>query len=161
MASNIFCKLDGIPAECTDDKHKDYFEVISFSHGCKQDAAGTVSGIGGHNAGRVSHDPFTVVKSFDKATPKLALACSKGDHIKEVILECWRHIGENVKYMQYKLSDCVVRSVYPTGGGEGIPTETVSFSYAKIEWQYTQYDNKGKKQGEVVGCWDLEKNKPC
>ena len=161
MASNVFCKVDGIPGESSDDKHADYFEVLSFNHGLKQDSAGSVSGTGGFTSGRVSHEPFTVVKSLDKATTKLAMACSKGDHIKEVIVECWRHIGENSKFMEYKMSDCVVRSVYPTGGSEGIPTETVAISYAKIEWKYTQFDNKGKKKGEVAGCWDCEKNKAC
>lgn len=159
MASNVFCKVDGIPGESTDDKHKDYFEVLSYTHGQKQQAAGSVSGTGAHVAGRVDHDTFTVVKHIDKATPKLSVACSKGEHIKSVVIECFRHLGENVKFMEYKLTDCIVKSHYPSGGSEGLPTETVSFSYAKIEWSYTQYDNKGKKQGEVKTSFDLEHQK--
>lgn len=159
MASNVFCKVDGIPGESTDDKHKDYFEVLSFNHGMKQDSAGSASGVGGHNSGRADHDQFTVVKLLDKATPKLALACSKGDPIKSVIVECFRQLGDNVKFMEYKMTDCVVKSVYPSGASQGIPTETVSFAYAKIEWTYTQYDNKGKKLGEVMAAYDCEKQK--
>jgi len=157
MASNVFCKVEGVPGETTDDKHKDYFEVLAFNHGVKQDSGGSASGVGGHTSGRADHDPFTVTKSIDKSSPKLAEKCSKGEHIPSVVIECWKHAGDHVKFMEYKLTDTVVRSVYPSGASEGVPTETVSFSYAKIEWTYTQYDNKGKKLGEVKGAWSLEK----
>jgi len=159
MASNIFCKVDGAPGESTDANHKDYFEVLSFNHGVKQDNAGSVSGSGAHVSGKVDHDPFTVVKSIDKASAKLVGLCSQGKHIPTVVIECFRHLGESVKFMEYKLTDAVVRSVYPSGHGEGMPTETVSFSYAKIEWTYTEYDNKGKRKGDVKSEWDLEKQK--
>ena len=159
MAVQFYCKVDGIPGESSDDKHKDYFEVLSFSHGVSQGSSGSVSGSGGHADGRASHDSFTVTKHLDKASPKLTYACAKGDHIKEVLIECWRHVGENSKYMEYKLTDAIVRSIHPTGGGDGRPSETVSFDYARIDWTYTEYDNKGKKKGDVKQWHDLEKNK--
>jgi len=160
MPSNVFCKVAGIPGESSDDKHKDYFEVLSFSHGMEQGSAGDESTVGGHVSGRVRHQPFVVVKTLDKASPKLALACSKGEHQDSIVVECFRHLGENVKFMEYKMSHTIIRSIHPSGENEGMPTETVSFSYAKIEWTYTQYDNTGKKQGETKGGWDCEKNKP-
>jgi len=159
MASQVYCKVDGIPGESSDDKHKDYFEVLSYSHGVSQESSGSESAAGGHSGGRSDHDRFAVTKHLDKASPKLNYACSKGDHITEVLIECWRHIGDNQKYMEYKLTDAIVRSIHPSGNGEGRPTETVTFSYARIDWAYTEFDNKGKKKGDVKTHWDLEKGK--
>jgi hypothetical protein len=33
MAFDAFLKIDGIPGESTDDKHKDWIEILSFAHG--------------------------------------------------------------------------------------------------------------------------------
>lgn len=159
MSFQCYCKIDGIPGECTDDQHKDYAEVLSFSHGMNQESSGSVSGSGSHFSGQVNHDGFSIVKRVDKASPKLALTCSKGDHIKEVLIECWRQIGENSKFMEYKLTDAAIRSLHPSGGGDDLPAETVTFVYSRIDWTYTEYDNKGKKKGDIKGYWDLEKHK--
>jgi bacteriocin-like protein len=32
-AYDAFLKIDGIPGESTDDKHKDWIEILSFNHG--------------------------------------------------------------------------------------------------------------------------------
>jgi len=40
MAGDCFLKIDGIPGESTDDKHKDWIEVMSYSHGVSQMAGG-------------------------------------------------------------------------------------------------------------------------
>jgi type VI secretion system secreted protein Hcp len=32
MAFDAFLKIDGIPSESTDDKHRDWIEILSFSH---------------------------------------------------------------------------------------------------------------------------------
>ena len=44
MAFDTFLKIDTIDGECTDDKHKGWIEVFSFSHGVAQTGAGTISG---------------------------------------------------------------------------------------------------------------------
>lgn len=158
MAGNIFCKVAGIPGESTDDQHKDYFEVLSYHHGMKQDSAGDASTVGAHISSRVSHDPFTVVKSLDKSSPTLAQFCSQGKAVDSVVIEVWRHLGKNVKSMEYKLSQVVIKSLYPSGSGTGLPTETVSFSYSKIQWTQIQYNDKGSKLGETKGGWDCSKH---
>ena len=33
MAFDAFLKIDGIPGESTDDKHKDWIEILSFDFG--------------------------------------------------------------------------------------------------------------------------------
>jgi len=163
MAFDSFLKLDGIPGECTDEKHSDWIEILSFSHGVSQLSSGSVSSGGSRSAERCDHSDFSIVKTLDKASPKLNLYCSNGDHIKEVKVELCRAGGDKQKYMEYKMADVIVSSVRPGGssqGGEALPLEEVSFAYGKITWSYTETDHKtGKPKGSLETHWDLHANK--
>jgi type VI secretion system secreted protein Hcp len=163
MAFDAFLKLDGIPGESTDDKHKDWIEVLSFSWGVSQPASGSASSGGARSAERCNHTDLQIVKSLDKASPKLFLNCCNGSHIGTIKLALNRATGDKQQYMLYQLSDAIVSSVRPGGtaqGGETLPLEEVSFNYGKIELIYTETDHKtGKPKGDVKGFWDLTTNK--
>ena len=163
MAFDCFLKIDGVPGECTDDKHKDWIELLSYSHGVSQPASGSSSSGGARSSERCDHDDFSVVKSLDKASPKLALYCCNGTHIKEIKMTLCRAIGDKQPYMQYLMNDVIISSVRPGGsaqGGEALPLEEVSFNYGKIEWCYTETDHKtGKPKGDISANWDLVANK--
>lgn len=163
MAFDAFLKIEGIAGESTDDKHKDWIEVLSYSHGLMQPSAGARSTAGAASAERCNHQDFSIVKVLDKASPKLALFCCNGTHIKSVKLELCRATGDKQKYMEYVLSDVIVSGVRPGGsaqGGETLPLEEVSFNYGKIEWTYTETDHQtGKPKGDVKAHWDLVANK--
>lgn len=163
MAFDAFLKIDGVPGESTDDKHKDWIEILSYSHGLSQPSAGARSTGGAGAAERTNHQDFSVVKVLDKASAKLALFCCNGTHIKSVKIELCRATGDKQKYMEYLMSDVIVSSVRPGGsaqGGETLPLEEVSFNYGKIEWTYTETDHQtGKPKGDVKANWDLVKNK--
>ncbi len=163
MAFDTFLKIDGIPGESTDDKHKDWIELQSFSHAINQPASATASSAGGATAERVNHADFVVTKLMDKASTKIYDACCKGTHIKEVIVEMCRAGGDKMKYMEVKLADVIVSSVAPSGSSGGdFPSESVSFNYGKINWVYTQQKRAdGSGGGNVPAGWDLTKNKPC
>jgi type VI secretion system secreted protein Hcp len=163
MAFDCFLKISTVPGESTDDKHKDWIEILSFSHGVSQPSAGSASTAGGRAAERCDHQDFSVVKTLDKASPKLFLACCKGEHIPEVTLNLCRSTGDKQKYMEYKMTDVIVSSLRPGGssqGGESLPLEEVSFNYGKIEMTYTATDHKtGKSAGDVKSHWSLVENK--
>jgi type VI secretion system secreted protein Hcp len=160
MAFDAFLKIDGIPGESTDDKHKDWIEVLSYSWGVSQTASASASTSGGATHERADFQDFSIAKTLDKASPKLALACADGTHIKLVTLELCRAGGDKVKYMEYKMSNCIVSSDSVGGGGGGEPTESVSFNYGKIEWTYTQQKRAdGSGGGQVAAGWDLQTNK--
>ncbi len=163
MAFDCFLKIDGVPGESTDDKHSDWIELMSYSHGVSQPSSGAASSGGARSAERCDHDDYSVVKSIDKASPKLALFCCNGSHIKEIKMELCRATGDKQKYMEVVMSDVIVTSVRPGGsaqGGESLPLEEVAFNYGKIEWAYTETDHKtGKPKGDVKTHWDLVANK--
>jgi type VI secretion system secreted protein Hcp len=163
MAFDSFLKIDGIPGESQDSKHKDWIEILSFSHGVSQASTGTRSGVGAATGQRTDHSDFSIVKQLDKTSPKLALFCCNGKHIKEVKLELCRATGEKQKYMEYKMEDVIISSVRPGGQGAGndpVPLEEVSFNYGKITWTYTATDHKtGKSLGDVKADWSTVENK--
>ncbi len=163
MAFDAFLKIDGVPGESTDDKHKDWIEVLSYNIGVSQPSAGAASSGGARSAERADFDDFSITKALDKASPKLALHVCNGSHIKEVKLELCRATGEKQKYMEYKMEDVLVSTVRPGGsaqGGESLPMEEVSFNYGKITWTYTETDHKtGKAKGDVAANWSLVENK--
>jgi type VI secretion system secreted protein Hcp len=104
--------------------------------------------------------PLVVQKLFDKASPKAAQACAAGDHFANAVLTLNRAGGDKQPYMEYKMSDVMISSVQVGGAGEGgVPTESWSLHYGKIDMKYTQIGLDGKPAGNIGGGWDLKKNK--
>ena len=133
-AYDMFLKIDGVPGESTDSKHKEWIEVLSFSQGVSQPSSRSLSPGGAMSAEPAAHQYFSIMKVLDKASPKLMQYCSNGKHIKDVVLELCRAEGDGQRFMEYKMTDVIISSVRPSGSaGDAVPTEEVSFNYAKIE----------------------------
>ena len=161
-AVDMFLNIDGVPGESTDDKHKEWIDILSYSWGVSQPGAGSLSSGGARSAERADHSDFSIVKTLDKASPKLALYCSNGTHIKEIVVELCRATEDKQKYMEYKMNDVIISSVSVSGsaGEEPLPLEEVTFAYGRIEWTYTETDPAtGKPKGDIKAYWDLVANK--
>jgi type VI secretion system secreted protein Hcp len=162
MAFDGFVKIDGIPGESTDDKHKDWIEILSYSQSHNQPTSATDSSAGGGTTERANFDDLKVVKHTDKATAKIAEFCASGKHVANVVVELCRAGGDKQKYLEIKMEDVVISSFQTGGHGEAdlLPTETVEFNFAKIKWTYTQQKRTdGTGGGNVTGGWDLTANK--
>lgn len=158
---DAFLKIDGIPGESSDDKHKDWIELLSFNFGATQPSSASASTAGGASAERVNVQDFHVTKYLDKASPKLFEYCCKGTHIKEVTITLNRAGDDKLKYMEYKMEDVIISSVNVGGSSAGdVPSESVSFNFGQIKLTYTQQKRKdGSGGGNVAGGWDLRTNK--
>jgi len=153
-------KIDGIPGESTDDKHKDWIEIARLHHGLIQPASATASNAGGATSERVQHKDLVITHLLDKATPKLMEACCTGKHFSSVTIELCRAGGDKQKYMVIKLEQVIVSAIDIDGGDSDFPQETVCFNYGKIKWTYThQRRQDGAGGGNVSGGWDLTTNK--
>jgi type VI secretion system secreted protein Hcp len=163
MAFDAFLKIDGIPGESSDAKHKDWIEVLSYDFGIQQPASVFAGAVAGAADQPAQFQDFVITKRLDKASPKLALACADGMGIKQVVLELCTAGGDKAKYMEYRMTSCIISGYYDEGesaGAEPLPSETVSFKYGKIEWVYTQQKRPdGSGGGQVTAGWDLQANK--
>lgn len=154
---DYFLKIEGIPGESTDAKHKNEINVESWSWG--ETNAGTHAVGGGGGAGKVSMQDFHFVMRVNKSTPKLMLACASGEHIPKAVLVCRRAGKEQQEYMEITFSDILVSS-YQTGGSAGdvVPVDQISLNFAKVEFSYKPQKADGGLDSPVKTGWDLKKN---
>lgn len=158
MAVRSFLKIDGIPGESADKKHKDEIDVISFSWGLTQ--AGSGPGRGG-GAGKPSFEDFHFhfVARASKASPKLFLACASGQHITSALLTCRRGGKTPFEFLRIKLSDVLVSSYRIEGSAPSEPLDQVSLGFAKFEMHYVPAGKAGKLGPAVKAGWDVKANK--
>ena len=160
--ADSFLNIDGIQGESQDDKHKDWIEILSFSHAITQPASATKGSAGGATTSRSEHADYSVTKYIDKASPKLHEACSTGKHFSKVKIEMCRAGGTQLPYLVVNMEEVIISSVSAAGaaGSNEFPTESVSFNYAKIDWTYTQQKRKdGSGGGNVTGKYDVAAGK--
>jgi type VI secretion system secreted protein Hcp len=129
--------------------------------GVKQTVSRTASSAGGASAERADFLFFGFSKPVDQASPLLLTACAAGTHFDRVIIELCRAGTEKVKYMEYRLTDCLISSVAACTGDPRVsfPMELVKIAYGKIEWAYTLQSRKGGWAAGNIACgWNLERN---
>jgi type VI secretion system secreted protein Hcp len=170
---DAFLQLDGVPGESTDDKHKDWIELLSYDHSMMQPVSSTRSSAGGAGSGRTQHGDFMISKHVDKASPKLYEAISNGKHFSKAKIEVCRAGGSQVKFLEINLEEIMISSVALSGSGtangsagngqstgQDLPVEHVGLNYGKIEWIYTQQKRKdGSGGGNVSAKYDLTAGK--
>jgi type VI secretion system secreted protein Hcp len=160
MAVDYFLKIEGIPGESKDSKHKGEIELVSFSWGETNPLAGGIGG--GGSAGKVQIQDFSFTKRIDKSSPKLFLACAKGDHFKEAILVARKAGGPQQEFFKYRFTDVVISS-YQTGGSaqaEDAPLDQISFGFGKIQVEYRPQKPDGSLDAPIKAGWDVVQNKP-
>jgi type VI secretion system secreted protein Hcp len=161
MPISGFVNWDDIKGGSTDDKHKDWSEVVGFTHGMSQPASATRSNEGGGYESEVVHDPFSIVMRQDCASPKLYEALHNGTHIPKVIIELARPSGKSpMIYMRYTMTNVTLHSAAtaaaPTGD-TNFPLDTFAMDYSSMQWEYTKQDDTGAAKGTVATKVNLAK----
>jgi len=156
-AVDYFLKIDGIPGESTDSKHKGEIDLESWSW--SEVNSGTHATGTGVSAGKVSMKDFQFTMRVNKASPKLFLACSTGDHKKEAHLVCRKAGKQQQEYLKIKFTDLLISS-YEIGGSTGdiVPVDKISFSFSKIEITYAPQKADGTLDSPVVHFHDQKGN---
>jgi len=160
MAVEYFLKISGIQGESTDSKHKGEIELEAFSWGETQVPPAGGGGSGG-GAGKVQIQDFQVTLRTSKASPKLLLACAKGQHFQEAVMVARKVGGAKHEFLKFRLREVLISS-YQTGGSEqaDLPIEQLSLSFGKIEIEYRPTKADGSLDTPVTAGWDVKQNKP-
>jgi type VI secretion system secreted protein Hcp len=156
---DFFIKFDGIKGESTDDKHKDEIDVESWSWG--ETHPGSAASGGGGAAGKVAIHDFQFVMRLNRASARLMKACATGEHIKMATLSARKAGKGQQDYLTFKFHDVLVSS-FQTGGSEDaaiVPTDQVSFNFAKLEVEYKPEKADGSLGSAVGFRYDLKTNK--
>jgi type VI secretion system secreted protein Hcp len=157
-AVDYFLKIKGIEGEAQDKTHKNEIELESWSWG-ESNSGSHASGMGG-GAGKVAMQDFHFVMKINKASPKLFLACASGEHIPDAVLTCRKAGKDQQEFLKFKFSDVLISS-YQTGGsahGDIVPTDQISFNFAKIEVDYKPQNADGSLGGSIPAGWNLKQN---
>jgi len=156
---DYFLKIDTIPGESGDSKHKDEIQVLSFSFGESQ--AGTMGFGGGGGAGKVQMQDFHFMMNVNKASPKLFLACANGEHIGSAILTARKAGKDQQDYLVIKFTDLLVSSFQTNGDAHAnsLPVDSISLNFTEIEVDYKIQDNKGALGASTKVKYNLKEMK--
>jgi len=142
-------KIDGIEGESQSPQFPGYIDAFGTSFGIEREAA-----TGGGSGGRPDLSDITVIKQWDSSTPKLIQACCNGGRAGGAEIVFTTAVpGAEFIYLVISLVDVRVTSYGSSGDGGAVPTESVTFNYAKIKWDYTKQDGT-----KVTASWDIKKN---
>ena len=146
-AVDMFMKIDGIPGESVDSKHKGDIDVLAWSWGSSSSSSATSK-----QAGCVKVQDLSFSKYFDIATPKLISSMATGRTIASAKLTV-RKSGDNpLEYITIEMNNVVVTSSATGGsGGEDRLTENVSLNFASATVRYTPQNANGSGGAPIPG----------
>ncbi len=139
---DMFLQLDGIEGEATDTAHPNTIQLLSFSANVFQQGLNLAGN--GAAAGKAQFNPIEVMKSIDKTSPALFVACATGKHIKTATLFV-RNGEATFDYFKIVLTDVLISSLSTSGGsGDDLVAEHVTLSFSKIQWVFTPVNLEGR-----------------
>ena len=112
----------------------------------------------GQPSGQRVHDPIVISKLFDKSSPLLYNALTKGETLTEVELKWYRtsYSGKPEHYFTVLLEDAVIVNVDAFMENEQdqvktqvAPLEKVSFAYRKISWRHETASTSGEDDWRI------------
>ena len=159
MASNdSFLKLDGIPGESMDAKHKDEIQLVGWRWGASQ--TGKMHEGGGGGAGKVKVHDLVCEMHLSKASPKLIHLVCTGQHIKHAFLSTRKAGKDQQDYLRIALFDVLVSRIEQGQGlhqeENDLPVDSVSLHFAKYQIEYFPQKADGSLGAATQVKYDLK-----
>jgi type VI secretion system Hcp family effector len=157
---DMVLRIDNIEGESTLVGHKGEITVFSYSDGIST----CLPNSGNKNLCKAVAGPLNFMSQFDKSTIPLKIASASGKVIPSADMTLIRldGSGKPLEFLKIHLENLTVVSVQESGssGGDSRPTVSVSLSYSRIAWQYTQQSSTGGAGDQVTDGWDFVLAKP-
>ena len=137
-----------IKGEAQDAQHKGEIEVLSWSWGMQ----GKASLGGGAATGKAAMHDLKITKRVDSASTALMLALRTNEPIQKAVLTLRKAGKAQLEYMKVTIEQGRVMSLTIDGGdntGTAEVLERVTFSFNKIEVEYTPQGADGHPQGST------------
>jgi type VI secretion system secreted protein Hcp len=149
-----YIQIDKIKGQVTEEGHKEWISVLSFSNGLSNGVGSDPSKEGKLVAGQVSYSDFSFMKTTDLASPLIASQCSKGAPIAKIVLHICEDTNKVEPVVVYTFEDCVFSSFQISGSSER-PVESVSFAFTKVTMEVTHKDPKSNTKATQKYVYDL------
>lgn len=159
MAADMFIKVGTFDGESKDEKHPKWIDILAWSWGLSNSGSAHVGG--GAGAGKANVQDLSFTKYVDSSSHNLIKSAASGKHVDKVNLVVRKAGGDKtVEYIKIELTEVLISSVSTGGsGGEDRLTENVSLNFAKIKFEYTPQDDKGKGGTALPVTIDIALNK--
>jgi type VI secretion system secreted protein Hcp len=157
MATNFFLQLTGIKGGCKEDKHKDWIAVESFSWSGSNMGSSHEGGGGG--TGRVQCGDFSFSCTADTDMTGLIKALTRGTHLDGTFEAIKQGDGGGWTYLKIQLKEAVVSAYSVNALANGLPNESITLNYSKIEIEFTEQNSTGGKGSATNAGWDQKANK--
>jgi type VI secretion system secreted protein Hcp len=154
-----FAKFDGIDGESKDANHDKWIDVLNVDWGAHKPGGGATGQ--SRRRGAAVVEDLTLTMEYEKAAPKLQEKCLKGEVIPKLELELTAtYGGARATYLKYELKKVTITSYQTSASGNdaaGPPTVVCAANFEEIKVTYTEYDDDGKKKGNVETEFKVEK----
>lgn len=155
---DMFLKLEGIEGESNDDKKKNHIEIDSFQFGGSN--TGSFSTATGGGTSKVNLQDIHFTKHIDKSSPNLFSVLTTGKHIDKATVTVRKAGGDPKDYFTITLTPCLVSSYNISGhDGGGMPQESFSLNFDKVEFEYKTQDDKGNLGASIKKTYETSSNK--
>lgn len=155
-SADYFLDIEGIEGESRDRGHEGEIDIVAFSWGVSN--SGSAASGTGARTGKATFEDFQFTLPVSIASPELFIATATGRHIPQAVLTVRRSGAEQQEYMKVTLTDVVITS-YSSAAEGGDPTEKVSLSFGKVEFEYRPQNSDGSLGTPVKAGYDLQANK--
>jgi type VI secretion system secreted protein Hcp len=158
MAIAMYLNIPGVTGECQATGFTNWIDISSYSVGASNPTTvGTGTGSG---AGKVDISSVSIQKSIDLATPSLFLNCCSGNHYATAEIQVLEAGGAApVAFLVIDFTQVFIDSISWGGSsGGGKPSESVSFSFASIQFTYTPQLATGGGGTPVPFGWNILSN---
>ncbi len=141
-ADSFFLNVPNVKGESTNEKYKDWIDVLSFSQS-----------VSSRNCPR-----FVLFKNVDLSTPPLLAAAANGSSYPDMTLAGAAILGgPQVEYLNVKMTNVVVTSSRQSGttGAVGA-TEEIVLDPAGVTVTYTEIDSKGGPGAKTTSTYSCK-----
>jgi type VI secretion system secreted protein Hcp len=141
---DYFLKIDGIPGESHDDKHRGEIDVLSFSWDISRS----------RNPRRGPAD-FQIVKTVDAASPLLFQAACQGTSPGQAVFVARKAGRDQQEFLKITLKEVIITSVSPSSVSSGdAPVEVVHLGFRSAAMDVVTQKADGSAGPTVSGTCD-------
>ena len=85
--------------------------------------------------------------------------CATGEHMKEATITQRKSGKGQQEFLVIKMNDIIITGVAPTSGGDQTSSETVTLSFAKVDFEYRTQKPDGSLDAGIHFKYDIKSNK--
>jgi type VI secretion system secreted protein Hcp len=153
----IYMKYGSINGPITTEGYSKWIELDSFHFGVGRHIASAQRTEESREASEPTLSEITVTKNMDVSSPKLFIEGVASDLKNKVEIKFTTTKVKTVTdYLSYELSDVGLSNYGVSSSAEGIPVETLTLNYTKIQMKFTSMGPGVSGSPETVG-YDLTK----